>query len=911
MDDGRTRFKQEPLSPGAASRHGHDLMAMQQTYHQGEVLSRTGTQCALDMSQSGRTATITAGMPYIPDTMTAYALTAHDVTPAYAIQDRNLMLGMYGYAPVVSEGKGAGHVDLLTNGMESTEVNGCNGTGPPEKVQPKLRNTALPGMGKRSHLPKRYKCAMCAYRTRYKSDLNRHVRKHAVATFNCEICNMPFKTIGNVEFHKRKEHADLLVTAATTSSGPGKDQPPKHSCKHCDYSTSYSSDLTRHVRKHFSSKFHCILCNRPFMTFSSLATHKRTAHNTGDVIESEGDGGIAEDVSLVEGGVIEESEALVGEGVIEDGGASDVDMVEEVSVSKTGEARERSWGLSMQEVNGDHKENNMVVEDENRHIAETNHVPEEETNVNKVQSSPSKASNSPDNVICTKYTCEYCNKSFGRKLVLDYHLKNIHKVVKSGQEDTDVFVEYPDDDYDLALDMSIQELENATSDSLADRALDAIGKLRHQCQLCAYGTNYKSTFDRHVRKHDLECHICDVCRMPFITFGHLQRHIRDNHPEHTQSCARKEPADGHQERTPVSARKEPADGRSVVYDFLSNDPNTRGTNPSSPSRYKLESPALSQSPFHWMTANKPSVQSSGKGETGESVGTKFNWAGQRRVSSVEEGVTTSPPTSGRYAKLVSDYDSFAEKPFACALCFYRTGDVSSLVEHAENHLTGCSLSSVPDSCMFRVGNSMLNGGADLKSQMRCPILPTYSVYAPPLAGEHSHEERSRGFATPNEIAQSQFVYSNNTRALMTKNIKSGQGTKSQGRCVPENQDQGHQIYSQENNLTIPYRQQTEIMGQQSSNIGATSVTVADSQTRNDRMIPTFSVHYRKDKTNKVRPYLCLLCRKRFRHLMLLKQHFKVTHSESQVGTPRFYTCRICKEVFNNPMLLQEHHDINH
>ncbi|KAK3095963.1 hypothetical protein FSP39_021351 [Pinctada imbricata] len=72
-------------------------------------------------------------------------------------------------------------------------------------------------IGKRSHLPKRYKCAMCAYRTRYKSDLNRHVRKHAIATFNCDICNMPFKTVGNVEFHKRKEHSGLLANQTTAS----------------------------------------------------------------------------------------------------------------------------------------------------------------------------------------------------------------------------------------------------------------------------------------------------------------------------------------------------------------------------------------------------------------------------------------------------------------------------------------------------------------------------------------------------------------------------------------------------------------------------------------------------------------------------------------------------------------------
>jgi hypothetical protein len=99
-----------------------------------------------------------------------------------------------------------------------------------------------------------------------------------------------------------------------------------------------------------------------------------------------------------------------------------------------------------------------------------------------------------------------------------------------------------DDDYDLALDMSIQELENCDSSNYDQNVIverQDFKNMRHQCPFCAYATNYKSTYDRHVKKHDLECHICHVCRMPFITFGHMQRHIRDNHPEHHQNFSNK------------------------------------------------------------------------------------------------------------------------------------------------------------------------------------------------------------------------------------------------------------------------------------------------------------------------------------------------------------------------------------
>ncbi|XP_069104433.1 zinc finger protein 728-like [Argopecten irradians] len=869
MDEGRPRFKQEPLSPG--SRPGHDLMAMQQTYHQGEPRSQGG---AIDMSQGGgRSATITAGMPYISDTMTSYAPSTHDVTPAYVMQDRNLMLGMYGYTSMISEGKGSGHVDILTNGMESNEPNGCDV--PPETVQPKLRNTALPGMGKRSHLPKRYKCAMCAYRTRYKSDLNRHVRKHAVATFNCEICNMPFKTIGNVEFHKRKEHADLIATPAVTTSGSTvKEQTPKHSCKYCDYSTSYSSDLTRHVRKHLSSKFHCDICNRPFMTFSSLTTHKRTTHS-GDkqvleVIGSDGECVMAEDVrSVTEDGTIEDCVA--------DREMDEATLGPQVNGTANGRPEEESReDVGCEEKKGDKK----IEEDENGNIADINRVSLENEGNNTDQSLAAKSP--PDGLACTKYTCEYCDKSFGRKLVLDYHLKNIHKIGKSGQEDTDVFVEYPDDDYDLALDMSIQELENSTSDGLAERTLEVNGKLRHQCHLCAYATNYKSTFDRHVRKHDLECHICDICRMPFITFGHLQRHIRENHPEHSQR----------------SSRKETTDGRSVLYDFPPNDNRVAHSPP--PSRFKMEVQIPSQGSFRGSTVNKSTMLSPVKSQQGDGTGTC--WTSQRRLPSVEEGVTSSPPSSGRYAKLVSDYDSFAEKPFACALCFYRTGDVASLVEHAENHLTGCSVTPVPDTCMFKVGNSMSNGAVDLNRQVKCPTIPTYSVFTSASSSGRDHVDGSAESLLSNDISHSHYMYSNRTRAYMPKTLNPSQIDHSGNQCLPNNKYQVQEKVSKETKMD------TQIPPQQ---MQFPKVMASVTEKRLDRMIPTFSVHYRKDKTNKVRPYLCLLCRKRFRHLMLLKQHFKVTHSESQVGNTRFYTCRICKEVFDNPMLLQEHHDINH
>ena len=64
-------------------------------------------------------------------------------------------------------------------------------------------------------------------------------------------------------------------------------------------------------------------------------------------------------------------------------------------------------------------------------------------------------------------------------------------------------------------------------------------------------------------------------------------------------------------------------------------------------------------------------------------------------------VSAEPPSSGRYAKLVSDFDEFSTKPYACSLCFFRTASLGDLRVHVHNHLTGCNASPIPDTARFQ------------------------------------------------------------------------------------------------------------------------------------------------------------------------------------------------------------------
>lgn len=82
------------------------------------------------------------------------------------------------------------------------------------------------------------------------------------------------------------------------------------------------------------------------------------------------------------------------------------------------------------------------------------------------------------------------------------------------------YVEY--NDYDFVMDMFIQELENLIMfEYFVKIILNSNGVFCYKCLFCVYVINYKSIYDCYVRKYELVCYICNVCRMLFIMFGYL------------------------------------------------------------------------------------------------------------------------------------------------------------------------------------------------------------------------------------------------------------------------------------------------------------------------------------------------------------------------------------------------------
>ncbi|GAB1605278.1 zinc finger protein 43-like [Argonauta hians] len=113
----------------------------------------------------------------------------------------------------------------------------------------------------------KYQCNMCPYSTDYKSTFNRHILRHSVAKFQCDECKMPFMREGNLLLHQKENH-----------KSPGILREHRYQCPHCCYASSYRITMQRHLYKHEVAVFKCDLCNMPFIHRGNLSQHKRLQH---------------------------------------------------------------------------------------------------------------------------------------------------------------------------------------------------------------------------------------------------------------------------------------------------------------------------------------------------------------------------------------------------------------------------------------------------------------------------------------------------------------------------------------------------------------------------------------------------------------------------------------------------------
>ncbi|XP_036367033.1 zinc finger protein 43-like [Octopus sinensis] len=374
---------------------------------------------------------------------------------------------------------------------------------------------------------KRHKCPICAYKTNYKSDLNRHSKKHSKCSFTCDICKMPFMSMGIVMYHKQKHHSEQMSSMRH-----------RYSCSMCPYGTRSKSDLNRHLKLHPLAKYLCYICHIPFNNFETLELHLKTWHP---------------------------------------------DANRSVALSKTSNIEVPS--KTAHDAFSDSDNQNKRSREGSRSPSDTVYLYLQ--NIDKKGSDQNKAEcnysgRSQIKLETEKFKCTFCSKIFEDQSILDFHILQFHietqfslstgeqlnlgNTLTDSSSSTDANrQEYCEGQQDtlqcsqcvfktsnqFLLDNHLRKhhvtLYSCSTCNLSFRNVQNLmqhklqhecqprniekqkGRCKYQCDMCSYETDHKSTFNRHVLRHSVAKYRCDECQMPFMREGNLILHKQRNH----------------------------------------------------------------------------------------------------------------------------------------------------------------------------------------------------------------------------------------------------------------------------------------------------------------------------------------------------------------------------------------------
>ncbi|XP_072184513.1 zinc finger protein ZFAT isoform X2 [Excalfactoria chinensis] len=135
---------------------------------------------------------------------------------------------------------------------------------------------------------KPFKCSLCEYATRCKSNLKAHMNRHNTEkTHLCDMCGKKFKTKSTLRSHKRLHTAD------------GK----QFKCTECDYTAVQKPQLLRHMEQHVSFKpFRCAHCRYSCNISGSLKRHYKKKHPNEEYVNV-GSGEPATEALIQQGGI--------------------------------------------------------------------------------------------------------------------------------------------------------------------------------------------------------------------------------------------------------------------------------------------------------------------------------------------------------------------------------------------------------------------------------------------------------------------------------------------------------------------------------------------------------------------------------------------------------------------------------
>ncbi|CAH1980885.1 unnamed protein product [Acanthoscelides obtectus] len=114
-----------------------------------------------------------------------------------------------------------------------------------------------------------YECMHCGLKKTTRANFIRHMTKHDTQMpFECQICDASFKT------KLRLDHHTLQTHPAFTDSVSHK----IHECTHCEYKTTHTEFLGKHMKKHTGAKFTCTMCDAFFARKQTLDHHILRKH---------------------------------------------------------------------------------------------------------------------------------------------------------------------------------------------------------------------------------------------------------------------------------------------------------------------------------------------------------------------------------------------------------------------------------------------------------------------------------------------------------------------------------------------------------------------------------------------------------------------------------------------------------
>ncbi|CAH1981775.1 unnamed protein product [Acanthoscelides obtectus] len=108
-----------------------------------------------------------------------------------------------------------------------------------------------------------YECIQCEYKTTYASELAEHDMQHTGVKLPCIQCNELFPSKRSLDNHvSRKHHVSYNI----------------HQCTHCEYKTTHPRNLTNHMMKHTGAKLTCTKCDASFRNKQLLDDHILQKH---------------------------------------------------------------------------------------------------------------------------------------------------------------------------------------------------------------------------------------------------------------------------------------------------------------------------------------------------------------------------------------------------------------------------------------------------------------------------------------------------------------------------------------------------------------------------------------------------------------------------------------------------------